>query len=51
MAQKVPVRPMPALQCTTIGCPDARAAASALHIARMPLLLSGVPWSGQAWKW
>jgi hypothetical protein len=40
-----------ALQCTTMGRPVSLAGASALQIARMPLLLSGVPWSGHAWKW
>jgi hypothetical protein len=32
-----------ALQCTNMGCPDARAGASSRQIARMPLLLLGVP--------
>lgn len=40
-----------ALQCTTMGRPVSLSGASALQIARMPLLLSGVPWSGHAWKW
>jgi len=73
MAQKVPVRPMPALQWTTMGAPAAAAAAAdeaavtassaaaALlevpaarsaskwwHIARMPDVVRGRPWSGHA---
>ncbi|KAF4533061.1 hypothetical protein B566_EDAN002624 [Ephemera danica] len=51
---KVPVRPMPALQCTSTGPAPAMLSCLAFTSCRKFSTQPGsvgTPWSGQAWKW